>query len=257
MPVVYPTSRVYFNDKATGSMLKEDEQVWPPVESQEFSPLDLANLTVWLDASQLGLADGAGVSPWTDLSGNGNHGSIVGTPAPVLKTATLNGLSVVRFKVNEGRVRGDGMVATALSDLTIIYVGRQWGTNIGRIFTNRYPPYNFLVGAHSAGYDACYDNGWLYSGGAWGVPMPWRIWSYTFTYAGSIAASSYWINGVFNSTAGSSTGHDSHWNLSGYDEVGTQETCDCEVAELITYARNLPDAERIQVQDYLKVKWGI
>jgi hypothetical protein len=154
MPVVYPTTRIYHGGKAAGSMFKDDEQVWPYTDEppdEEFSPLDLPNLTVWIDASTLDLNDGDPVSPWPDQSPNENDGIIIGTPAPVLKAGTLNGKPVVRFKMNEGRVRGDGMCAFGTWNLTVIYVGRMWGPNVGRIFTNTYPPHNFLIGTHTAG----------------------------------------------------------------------------------------------------------
>lgn len=38
-----------------------------------FSPADIPDLKLWLDASTLVLSDGDPVSSWTDLSGNGNH----------------------------------------------------------------------------------------------------------------------------------------------------------------------------------------
>ena len=43
-------------------------------------------------------------------------------------------------------------------------------------------------------------------------------------------------------------------NLSGYG-TSTEETCDCEVAELVLYNRKLPDADRQTVEGYLREKW--
>ena len=59
-----------------------------------FSPDSITGLNGWFDASQLGLTDGAGVTTWPDLSGQGRH-LIAGTP--VYTEDVLNGLPVVRF----------------------------------------------------------------------------------------------------------------------------------------------------------------
>ncbi len=52
---------------------------------------------LWLDASQLtGLANGATVTTWTDISGNGNNATATGSAA-TYQTGVLNGQPVVRF----------------------------------------------------------------------------------------------------------------------------------------------------------------
>jgi hypothetical protein len=60
-----------------------------------FSPLSLSPM-IWLDASQLGLSNGASVSSFTDLSGNGNH-FVQGTGAnqPVFRSSGINSLGAV------------------------------------------------------------------------------------------------------------------------------------------------------------------
>ena len=55
-------------------------------------PTDLANCGLWLDASQLALADGAAVASWTDLSGNARHATQA--TAVVLGFATVATLAV-------------------------------------------------------------------------------------------------------------------------------------------------------------------
>lgn len=62
-----------------------------------FSPLSLSPL-FWLDASQLGLSDGASVSSFTDLSGNGNHFvQAVPTLQPVYNSTGINSQPSVQF----------------------------------------------------------------------------------------------------------------------------------------------------------------
>lgn len=62
------------------------------------SPLGLTGCQLWLDASQLALANNANVTTWPDLSGNGYNATQDGANGvPVCKTAVLNGLRIVRF----------------------------------------------------------------------------------------------------------------------------------------------------------------
>ena len=60
-----------------------------------FQPTDISGCQGWWDGSQLGLADGASVSSWTDLSGFGRH--LTPGSAPIAKQAIQNGLDIVRF----------------------------------------------------------------------------------------------------------------------------------------------------------------
>lgn len=65
-----------------------------------FTPQSLSPL-IWLDATQLGLSDGASVSSFTDLSGNGNHFiQATGSKQPVFRATGING---------RGAVEGDGV----------------------------------------------------------------------------------------------------------------------------------------------------
>ena len=234
-----------------------DTLIWP----SGFDPTSLTGLMVWLDAAQLGMADGAAVSPWPDLSGTGHHGNIVGSPAPVLRHNTLNGKPVVRFKINEGRVRGssglDG-AGVGYYNATIVYVTRLWGPNVGRAFAGRYPAVNLVVGFHTSLQDWMYDNGNVNAGVGWTAsPGPWKLYGATMSHNGTIYESRFYKNGVKLGETAGGTGLNHGYNLSGYSETGTEETMDCEVAELLIWNRKLPDADRIAVEDYLRTKWGL
>ncbi len=62
------------------------------------SPLQIDGCALWLDASQLVLANDAPVATWTDLSGNGySPVQATGDNQPTCQTAVQNGLRVVRF----------------------------------------------------------------------------------------------------------------------------------------------------------------
>jgi hypothetical protein len=62
-----------------------------------FSPLSLSPM-FWLDATQLGLSNGASVSSFTDLSGNGNH-FVQSVPAlrPTYNSTGINSRPSVQF----------------------------------------------------------------------------------------------------------------------------------------------------------------
>lgn len=63
-----------------------------------FTPKNISNLQLWLDASQLNLSNDTAVSSWTDNSGNG-YNATQGTLAnrPTFKTNILNGRPSLLF----------------------------------------------------------------------------------------------------------------------------------------------------------------
>ena len=213
-------------------------------------PLPMTGLTVWMQAEQFA------VTSWPN-QGSAPAPAIVSGESyalwPELMPNSLNGKPAVRFKANGGRVRGTGLCADGSFDLTVIYIARMWGPNLGRIWTNKYPPYNFLIGAHSAGYDSCYDGGWIAGPNPHSAaPQPWRMWGYVTSNVPREAR--FYVNGVVTGT-GSSAGADNRWNISGYSDA-YEETCDCEVAEILSWNRALSVAERQQVEAYLTAKYG-
>lgn len=235
---------IWFKSGGPGTLLAAPP---PP-----FTPATLGGLVAWVDAAQLSLADGAAVSSWPNL-GSGPAPSIVGTPAPVFKTNMLNGKPVVRFTAGQGRLR---VTHSLTFDWTLLYVVRRWGSSPGRAWGVVYPPSNIYVGFHTTRPDAMYVEGATVWGPelAWSATPPdaWKLYGADSTPS----LSRFFINGVFmgNNTPGNLTGT---WNISGYDPANAGETCDCDIAEVLLYNRALPDAERIQAQDYLRGKWGL
>jgi len=216
-----------------------------------FQPTDLAGCAIWFDASQLSAEP---IDPWPNLANPALPGTMVGSPAPSLRTNALNGKPVVRFNTNQARVR----ITNTDIDLnwTILYVGRMWGTAAGRIVDSIYPPSNLLIGYWNGFEDVFYIEGFtvpdirksqttnwhFYTGTGEGVPGDAKVWLYS--------------NGVFISGDHQVTGGwKGNFAINGYSPTGTEETCDCEVAEVIQYNRKLSDVERKQVEDYLNAKW--
>lgn len=82
------------NKMYLGSDLVYDAAAW--------SPLDLPNLEVWLDASDDATITEVGgeISQWDDKSGNANH-AVQATPADQCSTTTYNGLSAIDSQLGE------------------------------------------------------------------------------------------------------------------------------------------------------------
>jgi hypothetical protein len=255
MALLNDMDKIYAGGQLQDAVYLGADKIWP----SGFDPDSLTGLVSWLDASQLGLANNAAVSPWPNLA-TGPQPTMVGTPAPVFKTNVLNGLPVVRFTYLEGRLRCAW--TDPVHDWTVVYLVRWIGPNYGRAFTVQYPPSNLLVGMHTAQADTMYDNGtWVGTPISWTAwasspPGPWRM--YEADCANGVS-SRFFQNGTLMGTAAGTNlgGITGGWAISGYDATGSGESIDAEVAELLIYNRKLPDAERIQVEDYLQTKWGL
>ena len=261
MPLLNTADAVYLGAQAADAVYLGTEKVWPP-PSSGFSPDDLTGLTVWLDASQLALADGAEVEPWPNLgSGPDATNYNVSPYRPTLRATALNGLPVVRFTPGAGLRGGYALGGGPLGpyNLTLVYVARMVGPGIGRIFTATYPGANYLVGFHTSAFECMYDNGWVSAGVGWpALPTPWKLYGSDGSHDGTNYLTRFLINGVVQASAANGSGMGTQgWNLSGYNLAGGEETCDCEVAEVLLYDRKLPDAEREQAEDYLREKWGL
>ena len=204
--ILNTAAALYYGSQPVTAVWLGGALIWPPA----FSPPDLANLTVWLDASQLPL--GSVGSSLTDLSGNGNNGTIVGSPSPVI-VAGPRPLPVMRITFNQGRVRGVSNGLTPIGsgqrlNYTIVYVSRVIGPASGRVFTAVFPPENFLVGFHS-GMDGMYDQGWVKMTVAYPpLPTPWRLYSATGIHSAGTYTVSFFIDGIFqaSSNTGGGTG---------------------------------------------------
>jgi hypothetical protein len=250
---VIPGTRIYVGSVEAGAIFKEEEKAWPV-----WTPADFPGLSIWFDASQLGLADGAAVSPWPNL-GSGADGPVIGTPAPVVRANALNSLPVVRFAVDQGRIR---MTGTGVDkDYTLVYVSRIYGYGGQRVVNANYPPANLLFGYWYGNRDVAYSTpGFFTPNTQTPHTPPTYPW---FLYSGDGASTPSYVprffkNGVLlGSGPGSSDGWMGYFNISGYQEPGTAETSECEIAEVLLYNRKLSDTERIQVEDYLRAKWGL
>jgi hypothetical protein len=222
-----------------------------------------AGLAVHHDAYQLALTDGASVTTWPNL-GTATQPTIVGTP-PIFKTAiSPTGLPAVRFSSTAaGGMRGNNASIYGGSypmryTYTILYVARWVGPTGGRCFTAPYPEGgNYLIGYHTSGYDCMHDvGGWLKAPTAFGAaPGPVRLYC---ARSEATVGVEFFINGVDQfGVAFTSADLNYYYNVNGYQLAGGGETGDFDVCELLIYDRKLPNTERVQVEDYLRTKWGV
>lgn len=229
-----------------------------------FSPSSITGLGIWLDASQLALADNAPVNPWSNLAPSGPATTIDGAIAPpTISTTKLNGQRVVRFRQGEGRLRTPSSGINYA--FTVAYVARIVGPGVDRVMSSAYPPANVLFGWWGGYEDVAYTT----SGGFF-VPDVKKPWTNTWRMYSANADNppNYYLrlyrdgvllgtDGGTGGSAGTSDGFGDHFSLSGYtgDPADSGETSDCEIAEVVVYNRKLSDVERQQVEGYLFDKW--
>jgi hypothetical protein len=231
-----------------------------------FKPSAITGLAVWLDASSLSGSAGSAVDPWPNKVAGGPPGTMVGTPAPKISTNTLNGKKLVRFTVSEGRMRMTGHSVELTYTLAYVARGAPGGSYLaGRFVTAVYPPTNFLVGYWN-GFE---DVGYSTSGSFWlpdnrpSVSTSWHLVSSDAGPGDTAWSPRMFSNGVFLNQSTATVGNRGQdgWlgslNISGYDAASAAETCDIEMAELILYDHQLTDPERVQVESYLRSKWGL
>ena len=229
----------------------------PPVVPA-WTPNDLPGLVIWLDASQLALADGAYIDTWPSVVG-----SLVGTNfnaapyRPVLRANALNGRKVARFTPGGGLRWPDHGIDL---NYTVSYVIRIWDRLdvAGRVVSGGYPPANIAAGHHAAYEDRVYVEGWLYPDVSRPQTTNWKLYTVTGDGGPGTAKAWFYSNGVF--LTGDhlvSGGWKGTFHLNGYNPTGGEETTYSEIAEVVFYNRKLPDAERLQVEGYLRTKWGL
>lgn len=128
----------------------KNASAWPTFVAP-FSPTDVADITLWLDATT-GLfdatsggnavtADASSVARWEDQSGNARHFTqSISNDRPVLKTSVLNGKNVIRFdgsndKLTSGIALSNFITASAYS---VFVVGKaaSVATNSGNSYLN-------------------------------------------------------------------------------------------------------------------------
>ena len=222
-----------------------------------WTPASLPGLSIWLDAAPLALADGAQVSAWTNLGSGPStvfHDSL---PLATFKTNQLNGKSIVRLGTNGSRIRFTG---TGINkDYTMACVVRNWGPTGGiggRVISSFYPDGgNVLLGYWDAYMDVGFAGAFFSPDQKIPFNNEWRLYS---AWCNSATPEiRLYSNGVFIGGQGASAvseGFGGTFNINGFNNA-LDETCNCDIAEVLLYGRQLTDSDRILVEGYLNAKW--
>lgn len=220
---------------------------------------------LWLDASRIsGLADGATVDTWTDLSAH-NNATQTGAPRPIYKTGIINGKPVVRFNgTSQYMTLGD--FGGGLTQFSAFFVssaadpvnsamywigGRNHATlNINNLTFQSLSASKSLrsiVGVTTQSYVTGFTDNVLVPGQAHLINFDWdgtTIRCYLDSQISTITGSpSGTTVGGINRFLGGTT------NDNGATTGGLGKG---DIAEVVFYPRHLTDAERHTVEDYLQ-----
>ena len=230
---------------------------------EEVAPTRLAGLQLWLDASELALADTDPVSSWTDVSGHGRHAvQAVAGKQPTFRTGILNGKPGVLFDGGDG-IRY-GAPGFSLGASTVFCVFKLIGAGI---------LYEHALGSGAARYmfGTTGDSIQVQSASAtsgkdraanWAIDNVAKITSHVFN--GTHASHKLYIDGTEQTMtdAVGRTGNPGTTLINGVWDVGSRNDADSlwstgYIFELLVYDRLLNALERIAVENYLGRKYGI
>jgi hypothetical protein len=232
------------------------------------TPSLAASLKTWFKADSLsGLANGAAVSDWPDLSGNGGDATQTNpSRQPVYVTGAMNGLPVVRFNAATSNYltltrpvqddftifclyrssQGIGTAANFFSGAGLVNgevagVTDDFGTSLnasGQILAGTGEP--DTTAASATGYND-------------GQPH-----EFTFVRTESTGAIALYVDGTLSATA---TGGTETLTAPGQLILGAQQTLinylSGDIAEVKIYDSALADSDRISQENKLIYKWGI
>jgi len=243
---------VYFRGLKIERAYHKGEMIIGGVPFVPFSPADIPNLKMWLDATQITANHGDKVSQWSDLSGNNNHaiqGS--GSLQPTFKNTAFNGKPAVRFGEVAYNLLNTGNIA--LGERTYVVVME--AINPGRgswhsvILQSAAPYYQIYGNTNGTRLNFYLDNALSLL-----VNIHRKALIGITTTQGQ---TKFYIDGenVLTSTAGSNTVINSPfsiggWAISSYGLNGN-------IAELLMYSGVLTDVDRQSIENYLMSKWGL
>lgn len=238
--------------------------------STAFSPTDIANIKLWLDASDTStITSSSGkVSQWDDKSGNAHHVTQgVGALQPTTGSRTINGLNTIEYTGTEFLSRNDALSLTGNPNWTVFLVIRL--DVLGSFDTY------FMVGESTptATRNVLYFSGgaayaWRFNGGneVYDVSVADSndILLFERPAGGDIASSKFWRNGGTEQSATSSGNPTLSPSITdeltyvggSFNTIGTFAGFDGILAEVIAYEKVLTSDEKNQVGNYLNEKWG-
>ena len=218
-----------------------------------FSPSDISGLKIWLKADAgAGTSDGDPVGTWTDQSGTSHNFTQSGTKRPTYKTNIRRGLPVVRFDGSDDQLDGGDLSALFSTGATVFAAFAETSGTTLAIYSTHVS--NDSWWSYSgAGYLGVFRSSRLENTPSSGMPTSgWNVWAIRATSSNSYKA---WIDGVskIDSSASFTFGGGTAHMLGKQNFLGYYDFLD--FGELIVYDSALSDADRIDVQNYLKGRW--
>ena len=221
---------------------------------------------LWLDAASIGIADGADVANWTDISGNGTVFSSSGSGnLPDYEIGAVNGLPVVDFNDgNSERLVVNPFNNMASDEITTIIVFATANNNEALLSyaipseNNEYLIFNpgniatYVTGNNNGGGD--------FSDGATTFNILSTVWNSNGGslehYKNTASVNTATIaNGNSITSGGSLTiGGEQDAVDGGYD---AGQDFGGKIAEIIAYKKALNEAERLIIENYLSEKYSI
>jgi hypothetical protein len=220
-----------------------------------FDPAAYGTVGNWYDGSDLGLANAAVVSSWTDKSGNARHATNANAGfQPTYRTGVKNGKGVVRFDGTDILT----LATTAINTRTIALV-------VGSVTAGQHP---FAFGTNTttnARFNAAGASGWAWTRNAaladvviGGVNV--TGWNIVVVRLNSLASMDGWANGG----AKVSWDPDDNVNLQTAGRIGGRGALTGptgaitgDIAEVVIWDAALLDAQVASIIAALDAKWDV
>jgi hypothetical protein len=233
--------------------------------SAPWTPATITGLGLWLEADAItGVADGGAVSWWPDASGKGHHATPVATP-PTWQQAGMNGKPTVKFADSRMTIAGWGDALSGKSEYTLFQVLSQQGFGNYPIITTAptYAAWQWITE-----FDSSLGVYWGHANGSYRMYDAQMVSAAPTLLTYSLALPGAWGPRFFKNGTGITDYFGSSYELSRpVPSVGADVLLggyfdgsfplDDHVAAMIWYDRFLVDSERVQVENYLKSKYGI
>jgi hypothetical protein len=230
-----------------------------------FTPTDLANLSIWFDASDASsftYSSGVVVSQWNDKSGNARHASQANTGFQPSRNGTVNGLTTVVFDGTSDRF--------TIANQTTITTGTAWSV-FAVVKPSSLSGARLIIDADSSPRVAQFlrtngtaaesiafnTGGSAFNDGAGATLSTGTAYQITSVCTGT--AIEAWVD---NSSNGSTAVTGTVRTTSGLtaaelgNGAGGSAWWAGDICEVILYDRALNSTDRQTVQSYLKNKWG-
>ena len=230
-----------------------------------FNPRQIANLGVWLDASDAStITIATGVSEWRDKSGNGrNFSQSIGNNQPAVRVNGRNNRNTLEFDGNNDSFTGPAGFSLTNTH-TVIAVVRPDVRKIAGLLSGSVDSANLIYGDGSSSFSGtkfgAFGVGRAVYGGGTITTGSFQVFAAVLSGGTLPANLSMFTNGTGGAasveTAGSAPGAAMTASLLLGTTLGNQ-FWDGDIAEVLIWTRALSASERSTVERALGSKWGI